>query len=399
MPITDLIDNDTSQMNRYDFRGLNEAFYLISEYVKYPSNRASLTEGVISLKNELNRFFNDSKCVECMFTENYDKPFFGMCVMPVLKSDDTYEYIQGDKKYRINEYYVEVDSKLFDEMLDLTGEEFVAIVLHEIGHMVNDANPIEVFKKNMMNYVTQNGVIRSTSNVNYREILLFGIKDCIRKMDSIFEKKDDETLADEFVIAHGYGAALESALTKIVNHTGSLNKGVTNNFLVMGWTLRLYQDIKNRRIPALYLLRKMKELTPSHLEREELYKLEVRLRRIDDDAIIGNYIQESGTILSNLKRKGIRGYEDDYYELALQTKAVQKEDDALIILHKINSRIRVIEDYIEDEEMNAKEEKRWDDLLNKYIKLRDTLSNKTLQADDYSRIIVNYPQIRDCTTM
>lgn len=399
MPISDLIDNDTTEMNRYDFRGMSEAFYLIREYVKYPSNRASLTEGVISLKNELNRFFHDSKCVECMFTENYDKPFFGMCIMPVLKSDDTYEYIQGDKKYRINEYYVEVDSKLFDEILDLTGEEFIAIILHEIGHIVNDANPIEVFKKNMMNYVTQNGVIRSTSNVNYREILLFGIKDCIRKMDSIFEKKDDETLADEFVIAHGYGPQLESALTKIVDHTGSLNKGVTNNFLVMGWTLRLYQDIKNRRIPALYLLRKMKELTPSHLEREELYKLEVRLRRIDDDAIIGNYIQESGTILSNLKRKGIRGYEDDYYELALQTKAVQKEDDALIILHKINSRIRVLEDYIEDEEMNAKDERRWNDLLNKYIKLRDTLSNKTLQADDYSRIVVNYPQIRDCTTM
>ena len=399
MPISDLIDNDATEMNRYDFRGMVESFYLIREYVKYPSNRASLTEGVISLKNELNRFFHDSKCVECMFTENFDKPFFGMCIMPVLKSDDTYEYIQGDKKYRINEYYVEVDSKLFDEMLDLTGDEFVAIILHEIGHMVNDANPIEVFKKNMMNYVTQNGVIRSTSNVNYREILLFGIKDCIRKMDSIFEKKDDETLADEFVIAHGYGPALESALTKIVDHTGSLNKGVTNNFLVMGWTLRLYQDIKNRRIPALYLLRKMKELTPSHLEREELYKLEVRLRRIDDDAIIGNYIQESGTVLSNLRRKGIRGYEDDYYELALQTKAVQKEDDALIILHKINSRIRVLEDYIEDEEMNAKDERRWNDLLNKYIKLRDTLSNKTLQADDYSRIIVNYPQIRDCTTM
>lgn len=399
MPISDLIDNDTTEMNRYDFRGMSETFYLIREYVKYPSNRASLTEGVISLKNELNRFFHDSKCVECMFTENYDKPFFGMCIMPVLKSDDTYEYIQGDKKYRINEYYVEVDSKLFDEILDLTGEEFIAIILHEIGHIVNDANPIEVFKKNMMNYVTQNGVIRSTSNVNYREILLFGIKDCIRKMDSIFEKKDDETLADEFVIAHGYGPQLESALTKIVDHTGSLNKGVTNNFLVMGWTLRLYQDIKNRRIPALYLLRKMKELTPSHLEREELYKLEVRLRRIDDDAIIGNYIQESGTILSNLKRKGIRGYEDDYYELALQTKAVQKEDDALIILHKINSRIRVLEDYIEDEEMNAKDERRWNDLLNKYIKLRDTLSNKTLQADDYSRIVVNYPQIRDCTTM
>ena len=296
-------------------------------------------------------------------------------------------------------YNIPGRKECIDEMLDLTGEEFIAIVLHEIGHMVNDANPIEVFKKNMMNYVTQNGVIRSTSNVNYREILLFGIKDCIRKMDSIFEKKDDETLADEFVIAHGYGPQLESALTKIVDHTGSLNKGVTNNFLVMGWTLRLYQDIKNRRIPALYLLRKMKELTPSHLEREELYKLEVRLRRIDDDAIIGNYIQESGTILSNLKRKGIRGYEDDYYELALQTKAVQREDDALIILHKINSRIRVLEDYIEDEEMNAKDQKRWDDLLNKYIKLRDTLSNKTLQADDYSRIIVNYPQIRDCTTM
>ena len=35
MPISDLIDNDTTEMNRYDFRGMSEAFYLIREYVKY----------------------------------------------------------------------------------------------------------------------------------------------------------------------------------------------------------------------------------------------------------------------------------------------------------------------------------------------------------------------------
>lgn len=379
-------------VNEFNFSDIHDAISLIHEYWVDPTKRESLHNGLITLKNELNRFFKDSNCLEVIYTDNTDKMFFGMCVFPFVDNSNIYDYIQGDKEIRISGYFLELDSKLF--AIDFEVEEIVAILLHEIGHIVNDATPINRFKKNMMKYMCSNGPIRTTGNINYREILAFGIKDSIRKMDSIFCKNDEEIIADEFVVSYGYGNALQSALEKIIKYTGKIPKDIGDKFLVMSWTLRLYNDILQRRIPALYQLRKMVEIVPSYYERKELKNLEVRLRRIDDDAILGNYVQEA-SVLTSLRRKGIRGYEDDFYELTLQARAVQKEDDALILMHKINSRISIIEDFMENDEDQAPLMKRWDKLLQNYMKLRDMLANKALVKDDYSRIYVNYPTIRD----
>lgn len=393
MPVQTMVDKIS---NSFDFNGISDAFYNIHEYYEYPEKKQCLHEGLISLKNELNRFFKDSICDEVIYTANTDKMFFGMCVMPNIKSENVYTYIEGDQSIRIDHYSLEIDSKLFDAGIEC--DEFIAILLHEIGHIVSDASPVNRFRKNMMQYMCANGPLRMTKNVNYREILVFGIKDSIRKMDSIFNKRDDEIEADEFVVAYGYGEALDSALRKIVKYTGNIPKMDDDKFLVMAWTMRLYNDILNRRIPALYQIRKMIEIVPSYFEKSELKNLDIRLRRIDDDSILGNYIQEGG-FLTNLRRKGIKSYEEDFYELSMQAKNVQTEDDALMIMHRINSRIGVIEDYIETEELNKQEDKRWNLLLEKYRKLRDILSNKALVKDNYSRIVVNYPVIRDQTTV
>ena len=396
MPQTDM-QNPTRSivgvMNKdFNFIGMREAFDGIQEYFDEPMRKDSLRNGLIDLKNELNRFFNDSKCTEVIYTDNTDKMFFGMTVMPVVDPKRTYEYIEGEQKIRINEYYLELDSKLFS--IGLSSDELIACLLHEVGHIVNDASPVDRLRCNMAKWICNNGTISSTENVNYREILLYGIKDSIRKMDSIFDKKDEEVLADEFVVAYGYGDQLNNALEKITNATGSINKDVCDKFLVMAWTLRLYQDILHRRIPALYQLRKMIDIAPSHYEREELKKLEVRLRRIDDDSVLGNYVQE-GAMLQKWKRNGMKQYEQDLYTLTMQAKNVQREDDALILMNKINSHIDVIEDYIETEELNKQDLTRWNNLSMRYHKLRDVLSDKALVKDDYSRIYVSYPPIRD----
>ena len=40
-----------------------------------------------ALKDELNRFFKDSKCEEVIYTNNNDNAFFGMCVLPSMDDD------------------------------------------------------------------------------------------------------------------------------------------------------------------------------------------------------------------------------------------------------------------------------------------------------------------------
>ena len=95
------------------------------------------------LKNELNRFFKGQRCREILYTKNTDKVFFGMCVSPIMMDEDVVMILNSDEPYMVKEYYLELDSKLFDSDLNLTNTELLAILLHEVGHMVNTTEQVE----------------------------------------------------------------------------------------------------------------------------------------------------------------------------------------------------------------------------------------------------------------
>lgn len=385
--------------NAFDFEPMEEAIEYIIRY-DIERDRSLLSLGLSDLQAELNKFFSDSKCMEIIYTENTDKMFFGMTIMPYIEGKKVYEYVDGSSPLRIDKYYIELDSKLFGTWLNMTPREILACLLHEVGHMVNDSSNIHKLRMNIMNYSCKHGPLRTTENTNYKEILTFGIKDSLRKMDSIFDKKNDEILADEFVVSYGYGSELESALDKIVRATGYSNKDLmTDKFMVMSWTLNLYNDIKTKRIPALYLIRKMIEIVPSYYEKKELQNLEVRLRRIDDDDMIGNYIQEAG-VVRKLGRSSVQQYEAELYEMTMQVRNIQREDEALIIMRRINSHIAVLEEIVQDEHQqgqnaNTQYIKTCNNLITKYIKLREMLASKTVYKDDYNRIYIAYPPIQN----
>ncbi|MCK9199342.1 MAG: M48 family metallopeptidase, partial [Bacilli bacterium] len=204
------------------------------------------------LKTELNEFFKDSKCKDVIYTNNTDKLFFGMCVMPIVDGDTAVSILQSDKAERFNAYYLELDSRLFSPLLNLTSDELVAILLHEVGHIVNTPQPVEEVRNAVDIYLAKNKeTLVISDSVHYREILAYGIKNSIRKLTSLFEYKDEEIIADEFVVMCGYGPQLESAYSKIIKNTGRINRDVSNKLIVLQWTLRLYKNVKFERISAL----------------------------------------------------------------------------------------------------------------------------------------------------
>lgn len=374
-----------------------EAFDKIMLDIKANPTTSKMNE----LKQELNRFFKDSRCKEVIYTKNTDKMFFGMAVMPVIKDDRVYEIIQDEEPIRIDDYYLELDSKLFSPILGLSAKELTAVLLHEVGHMVNDTTPVDKFRKNLDTYLVQNKEhIKISDSVHYKEILAFGIKDSLRKITSIFERKDDEIIADQFAIACGYAEPLESAFEKIVSKSYNINKDVDNKFIVMAWVLRLYVDVKLRRIAAIKTMQRGKALSGSALEKREMDNMIRRLRRIDDDSLLEASVFDAvankyNAVTRKLKAKGIRSYEDDLYDYNLRVKNVTTEDQALSILHSINVRINIIEDYLDTEELSEAEVKRWYSLLQRFQKLREVLSNKHVYGSDYSRIYITYPEIVD----
>lgn len=349
------------------------------------------------IKNELNKFFKDSTCKEVIFTKNVDRMFFGMCVMPFMSGEDVVDVITGETKKRIESYFIEIDSKILE--LNLTARELVAVLLHEVGHLVNDSTPVEEVRKALNIYLAKtNDHLVITDSIHYRDLLAYAFKDSLRKVTSLFYKEDDEIIADQFVVACGFGNELESAYRKLTSKISCLTKGISNKLLVMQWTLRIYKEIKIRRISALHSINKAKNLSGSALEKRELETIGRAINQIDDDALIQEatnvLVRKGSDMYRKFKYKGMRSLEDDLYEYSLRVKNVDEQDEALMILRQLNLKISMIDDYIVTEHLTESERERWENLMRKYQMVRDELSKKATYSEKYYGLFVQTPVIK-----
>ena len=371
-------------------------------------------KGLEDLKKELNLFFKGSKCREVIFTRS-DSLFFGMCVYPHVDKEMVTAILQDEEKIRFSAYTIEIDSKILHPSLAITPSEFVAMLLHEIGHIVNDTAPVDEVRKAIALQLTKKGdSLNIPKTAQYYTILSYGIKDTVRKMTSMmFIYKNSEVLADEFVHMCGYGEHLNSIFEKICKSGMKIND--VNKLTSLAWCLSVYKELKIKRIPALRLLNKMKSISGSTIEKREMDIMIDAIKTIDDtnvqeccDYTNRNYYyifnesksEVKQTFYADLRKqtaiKNIRKFEQDLYEYKMRIRHVADEDDAYYLMRMINTRISVIEDFLDHERLSEAEHKRWWKLLENYYSLRDELANVTTYRYDYSDslIVVKYPEIK-----
>lgn len=344
-------------------------------------------------KNSINSLFRTDGCKQVIYTQNTDKMFFGVCVMPIIPAKEIIGIFQAEEKYIIKEYYLELDSKLFDPGLALSFEQITAIIIHEVGHLITDSTPLEKVKNNMDDYLLKSDdTIKLTDSIHYIEILSYGIRDALRKVTSIFEA-DDTEVTDQFDDECGIADTLKDAMSKISSNGYNPYRDVDNKIVVLSWVLRLYKDVLRNRIAAIHALKRGIELTASKLECKEMDNVIRRLERIDDDVLLEGFVDDMLQVFkrssSKMKTNGVKGYEDDYYEIEFNVNNMETQDDAVLLLHRINSRMSVIDDFLTTEELDKVSYKRWSDLYNKYNTLRSIISkNKVYQ--NKTRLYVNY---------
>ena len=375
----------------YNFTGLESAMSEI---------KLRQTPDVLrSIKNELNKFFKDSVCKDVIYTKNTDKLFFGMCVIPVIDSEKVTTILLSDEKVRIKTYYVEIDSKLID--LQLSKKELTACILHEVGHMVNDATPGDELRKNLDVYNAQTDGVMDVGNIGRNSRFIeYGIKDALIKITTVFNKKDEEVLADEFVVMCGYGPELESALTKITKSFPTINNNVSNKFIVLLWSIRMTKEMRYNRIRAIETLDATEKMSGSKLIQNEIKKTKNFLKTanlrnlVREEVMLEGIGQKLSAMRHTMKMKGMRQLEDDLYEYALRVKNVDEQAEALAILRELNSKMAIIEDFIYNEKLSDSERKRWFALLDKYIKVRDELSKKSTYDEKYYGLFVKTPVIK-----
>lgn len=348
---------------------------------------------------ELNMFFRDVKCEGVLYTNNTDLDFFGVYVQPVLKEKDIYPLLVSDYTTTIDKYYVELDSKLFNPLLGLTNREILAIILHDIGSMINSSGPIDRAVKEIDLYLdTTNDVLRTTDNVNYVAILTFGLKDLLHKLTSIFTADLTSNVAiDDFIMSCGFINELNSAISKLkkFGYLNMFSEGGSPSTII-AWTIRIYNDIKGQRIRTIRLLRKAASYTPVRLVKREMNHMITALSRIDDSSILESVFDDVKLKYQSMTKKftmsSIKDIEEDYYDYAVTLQNVNDEDDALLLLHKINSRMSVIDGVLNDDnpQITDRERKAFVDLYQRYNQLRNDVVAKKVYKRNYRRIYVNY---------
>ena len=352
-----------------------------------PGNKIELNK----IKDCLNKIFPDSKCVDVIYTVNTDKMFFGIVTLPILSPNEILNIMTSDEDSKIATYKVELDSKLFCETIDLSVDEITALIVHEVARLVNDYYPINNARYLIDKAVLDYGItLKMSEYVPYIEIIGYGIKEAARRSVSIFENNYlvpyylDETyeLTD----------SLRRAITKLDNKGNLWDTEVDNKSIIVKWVVRLYTDILKYRIMSLHTLEKGIQLTGSVLVVNEMKNMIKKLRRIDDYSLmqeassIINFFNDSKkanlSALDRFKANGIKNYYDDFYEIQFEVNNMDNDrGTAVALLHKINSRMSVIDDYISTEpELNLQTKKRLADLYYKYDELRGNIASQKLKS-------------------
>lgn len=362
-----------------------------------------------SLESSLNKFFTDSDCKEVIYSENLSKPFFGMCVYVVLNSKTTQDILTDDGSVRLSNYIVEIDSKIFTEK-GLTTKEATACLLHEIGHVVNDSYPVDVIRSAIDSYMVETKQnLKYVDSAAYWNFLAYGIQDSVRRVTSIFFKDNYEIIADKFVVLCGYGNELESAFKKISNGglSGVRDESLKGKLTVLDWTLRTYNQMGLMRSNSIRTLNKIKGLTGSKAEIEAMNKaidalqevnptLQVRECKITDydgEVVIENgFLYETtnkNSLVCRIQKKGLRGVEEDVYEYQMRIRNVEDELEAINILRQINTRMAMLEDWMDNNPEDPNIE-RYQKCYNKYDLLRDDLASKTTYTGKNYQIWFDY---------
>lgn len=350
------------------------------------------------IKNELNKLFTGAQCREVIFTDNTDKLFFGMRVYPYITGEMTTKILNDNGPVAYDAYYVEFDSKIIDPMLNLSGRELTAILLHEVGHIVYDTTPTDEVKKHIDKYLANSMTyLKLKDSINYKEVLAYAIKDSVIKCASLFSKfGDDELIADTFVASCGFGPDLESGFRKILRSSIYMGKKVDDRFIALSWVLRIYGEIGVKRLPVIKTLNKAKDLTASQLEKREINAAISNLNRVDmvDEGAIDNIKAKFNKKFANFKTKGIRSIKDDIYEFTLRARNLDTEEEALLLIRNINSDIAILEDYISEEGLSQAEIDSVSDVLQELYALRQKVSKDSNIRNYYDSMIkVVYPEM------
>ncbi len=342
----------------------------------------------------LNQIFGAGSCYSMYLTNNIDRPMFGVRISPIIGQKEAIDIIFGEDKVELTTYSAEIDLTLFKEYDPM---EVAAYLVEDIASVMNP-NIVDSVRAIFDLTITGEGKTISVQNsIAYTQILIFGIKDIINKITSLLYKDISMIGANDYSKTYETGEILTQIAGRLRNSVFE-NQDVTAapKLGILQWCLMIYDELSDHYRNAECALKDAICLTGSVLEQNEAKKTLVCIQKAVNEVIEENatkYESFCESFFSRLKKNGLRSIQDDLYEFRIRLKNCDDIDEAMYILHQINSRIAILEDYIDSEDISPVERDRWQRVIAEFIMLRAELSKKKLGNGRQYGIFVDYDKL------
>lgn len=380
-------------------------------------NIESLNKLSNMMRKELNKLFPDFRCSEVVINKNTDKQFFGIMVSPDFKfgstSDFTQRVLQGYKGTYVHNnitdfepfkecvYTLEIDMQLL-RRFNLNPAETIALILRDICVM-NSPKPYCDLRDIIDRFVALNNIELDVYEIlKHTELFCMACIVTLHNITSIFGGNNLELYRNEFPSVletfENIPSYYLSATSKLYN-AASVEAFDTSTVL-MDWYLRIYNTLdQNREIE--YLLRDCIEIESSITVKRWLLYSYKNMSTVSstDQKYYQDVVQESTKrkgLIYQMKRNGLKSIEEDLFEYNMRLRNVDTQDDAILLMRQINSRMSILEDYLaEEKNLDDKERERWETCYKKYLDLRDALSKKTVYNKKMYGLFIDYNALQN----
>ena len=366
----------------------------------YPTHNDN--KSLIYLRNELNKAFPDFECKEVIYTDNFDKNFFGVFVCPVmeplvftnqimagLSSHGTIEF----EPFKAPAYTLEIDGKLIRDF-NFTYKQIIAIIIQEICAL-NSTEPYIRLRNAIDNYICLNNAhIHIDTVKKWNEIFNMVARITLHNITSLFTRFEFlpyDNMSD--VVKDGLFEDFCQAWD-ILNSSGKM-ENVNTNTVLLSWYFQHYEDFDNSRdIEFLFRSAMRFEASASIKKLIKVSLLSLTQffvngeRRYFNDVITESSRKKG--LIYQMKRNGLKSIEEDLFEYSMRLRNVETQDDAILLMRQINSRMSILEEYLEEEDMDEKDRARWESCYKKYLELREALSKKTVYNKKMYGLFVDY---------
>lgn len=348
----------------------------------------------------LNEIISDKECVEVIFTHNTDKMLFGVLVNPTISDSDLLKIIFSTEDVTLLRYAVEIDSKVF-ETANLEPNELAAYLVEEVSSVMSSNAITKVRELLDILLADKNDSIDIKQSINYNQILNFGIKSCLYKMNGLIYKPAEEIAENKYASGLEIEDFVYSAASKLRSSVyGDDAVPQAPKLSELEWCLMTYKDVAtNYNMNSLTIDSAIK-CTASVLVKNEMLKTLKAINRALSEVVAEASILEAKgmSIFAVMKKNGLRGIEDDLYEYKIRVKTCDNEEDAMYILRQINTRISLLEDYLSNTEgLSDTEIKRWTADIEAFQILRAELGKKSISKTKYYGVYVDYDSLDKMT--